>query len=375
MSPLPLGTSSSKDATGASRLFLWFFLVLLIFSLYLLYNVMRPFLHSIILSCVFSALCYPIYKKVLVVFKNRSVLAALVMVVATAILVAGPVAVFIATLIPQTAASISSVNQWLAGQHLGDFISLHLDPLLQSIDQHFPEFEITTLDIRENLLSLSRTTGQNLLGIGTNLVGNTVRIIMHFLLILVMMFYLFMNGVGVVKNVKYLFPLKPEQTSVIIESLRKMARSVFLGGLLVATLQGIVGGIGLSIVGISGIFWGTVMAFAALVPVIGTGLIWVPATIYLYLVDRTGSALFLVLWCGILVAGIDSLLRPFLMKEGAKVPVVFLFLSILGGVQAFGMLGLLYGPMILGLVAVMLTIYTEEFYDILSNRDSILGAD
>jgi predicted PurR-regulated permease PerM len=166
----------------------------------------------------------------------------------------------------------------------------------------------------------------------------------------------------------YLFPMKAEQTAVMIESLRRMSRAVLVGGFSVAVLQGIAGGIGLALVGIPALFWGAVMAFAALVPVVGTGLVWGPAVIFLLIMGRWQSALFLALWCGVGVTSIDSFLRPYLLRGGAKVPVLFLFMAILGGVNVFGMLGILYGPMILGLVAVMLDIYAEEYHDILQNR-------
>lgn len=357
-----------NEAVGASKLFLWFFLIVLIFSLYLLYQVIRPFLHSIILACTFSSLCYPIYRHLVNKCNQRKALASALLILAIAFVIAIPVTLFIVGLIPQAASSISAVNHWLAGNHLGELIANHLDPFISSLDNHFPELELGTVDIRGNLLSFSRSTGQLLLGASTYIVGNTLLIVMHFLLILLLMFYFFINGEALVSRIKYMCPLKPQQTERIIEGLRKMARSVFAGGFLIAILQGLVGGIGLAIVGIPALFWGTLMAFASLVPVVGTGLIWVPAAAFLFLSDEKGYALFLALWCGILVSSIDSLLRPFLMKGGGKVPVLFLFLSILGGIQAFGMLGLLYGPMILGLVAVMLSIYNEEYDDILSQR-------
>jgi predicted PurR-regulated permease PerM len=77
---------------------------------------------------------------------------------------------------------------------------------------------------------------------------------------------------------------------------------------------------------------------------------------------------FLGLWCGILVTGIDSILRPIILRGGARVPLLFIFMAILGGVHAFGVPGLLYGPMILGLVAAMLDMYAEEFRDVLRSR-------
>lgn len=117
--------------------------------------------------------------------------------------------------------------------------------------------------------------------------------------------------------------------------------------------------------GIPALFWGTLMAFASLVPVVGTGLVWVPAVCYLLLTSQWESALFLSLWCGIVVVGADSILRPYFMRGGVGMPVFFIFLSILGGVKAFGMLGILDGPLILSFTVVMLSLYGDEYRDIL----------
>jgi predicted PurR-regulated permease PerM len=363
-----LGNGAAGDQLEGRKLFFWFFLAMLAFSLYLLYYVMRPFLHSIILGCVFTAISYPFYQSCLVLTGGKRVPAALVVLSVIAVLLSVLLAVFVAGLIPQAKSSIAAVNQWLGGAHLGDSLSTHLEPVLQWLQDHFPELELSIKDIRDNITALSTRAGQYIIGSATSLLGNTVMFFAHLLLVLLIMFFLFIDGKELLGRLSYLFPMKPEQTAVVIESLRKMSKAVLVGGFSVAVLQGLVGGVGLAIVGIPALFWGTVMVFAALVPVVGTGLIWVPAAIFLLIMDQWESALFLALWCGILVTSIDSILRPLLLRGGAKLPVLFLFMAILGGVNVFGFLGLLYGPMILGLVAVMLNIYAEEYHDILQNR-------
>ena len=359
---------SAQLGHGSSRLFLWFFLLALIFSLYLLGVVMEPFMHSFIVASVFAALCFPFYKRCLKWTKGKRYPAAIIVLSALTLGVALPLTFFLIGLIPQASSSISALNQWLTGRHLGELIATYGDPWLIWLDEQIPGANILEMDLRGSLLGLSRNVGQWLLSFGTYFVANTLKLAMHFVLVLVIMFYFFLNGEGLVRQITYLCPLRPEQTANIIESLRRIARSVFVGGLFVATVQGIVGGIGLAIVGIPAMFWGTVMAFAALVPVVGTSLIFGPAMIYLLLIGETGQAIFIVIWCFGVVGSIDTVLRPILLQDGAKVPIVFLFLSILGGVRAYGMLGLLYGPMVLGLVAAMITIYREEYHHILSVR-------
>lgn len=352
---------------NGNNFYIWFFLAILGFSVYLSYKVFAPFIHSFILACVFSALSYPIYQFFLAKM-SRKTWAALSVLVLITIVVAIPVTFFIAGLVPQAVSSVKQLNQWLAGQHLSELISTHIDPVLAWVDVHIPEFDVQSFDIKATMMKVSSKVGENLVRYGYFIMGNIANMAMHFVLILCIMFYLLINGERVLRRVMYLSPLRPHQTAVVIERMRRTSKAVFGGGLALATLQGIVGGIGLAIVGVPALFWGTVMAFAALVPVVGTGLVWVPAVIFLFLTGETGYAIFLLVWCAGIVCSLDTFLRPFLLRDGVKVPVVFLFLSILGGVQAFGMLGLLYGPMILALLAVMLTIYGEEYHVVISSH-------
>lgn len=366
------GPFRGRELAGAQsegkKLFFWFFLGVLAFSFYLLYILMEPFVHSIILACVFTAISFPFYRKCLALTSGRRIPAALIVLLVIALLVTVLIAVFVAGLVPQTKSSITAVNKWLGGAHLSDTLNTYLEPLLNSIQQHFPELQLSMQDIREEITGFSTRMGQYVIGRASSLVGNTLMFFGHSLLILLIMFFLFIDGESLLSRMAYLFPMKQEQTAVVIESLRRMSRAVLVGGFSVAVLQGIAGGIGLAIVGIPPLFWGSVMAFAALVPVFGTGLVWVPSVIYLLIMSEVQSAIFLAIWCGLGVTSIDSFLRPVLMRGGARVPLLFLFMAILGGVNVFGMLGLLYGPMILGLVAVMIDIYAEEYNDVLVSR-------
>jgi predicted PurR-regulated permease PerM len=365
-----MGDSTLDEGSPAGRkLFLCFFLAMLLFSLCLLYYLLEPFLHSIILACVFTAISLPFYKRCLRLTGNRRMPAALIVVFGITVLVVVPICLFAAGFIPQAGASLAAVNQWLSGAHLGDTLNTHIQPLLQLLHEHFPDIDISLTDIRGNILAFSRNAGQYILASASGFLGNTLRFFGHLLLVLLFMFCLFLQGESLLRRLSYLFPMKSEQTAIVIESLRRTSKAVLMGSFCVAALQGVAGGIGFAIVGIPSLFWGTVMAFAALVPVVGTGLVWVPAVIVLLIMEEWKHAAFLTAWCGIGVTSIDSILRPLLMRGGADIPVIFIFISILGGVKAFGMLGFLYGPMIFGLVSVMLDIYAEEYQDILQSRN------
>lgn len=354
------------EAPLRKGLFSYFLIGLLVFSLYLAYLLMEPFFHTIIFSTVITACSFPLYRKMLVWCKNREILASGIVIFILIVCFVIPLIVFFTGLIPQARDSIASVNHWL---HTTNFDTLlgqrGLDSLFVWVRENLPFVDTTDLDVRNTVASISKTLGQTIIAWGTTALGDTLTFVFHFILMLLVVFFLLKDGRRIVEQIKYLSPLKTDQEDKILECLRKISRAVLVGGLLVAVLQGIVGGIGLAIVGIPPMFWGTVMSFCSLIPVVGTGLVWVPACLYLLIIGSWKSALFLLLWCALPVAAIDNFLRPYFMRDSVGVSVFFIFMSILGGIKAFGMLGVLYGPLILSFAMIMLTIYGEEFKEVL----------
>ena len=111
------------------------------------------------------------------------------------------------------------------------------------------------------------------------------------------------------------------------------------------------------------------MGFASFIPVVGTALIWIPAATYLFLTGDTTWAIFLTVYCVAIVGSIDNLLRPLLMQGSAGMNTLMIFFSLLGGIQLFGLIGLIYGPLIFAITIVLFNIYDEEFKDFLNQQD------
>lgn len=352
-----------------NNLFRYFTILLLIFSLYLTYLIASPFLHTIILSIVVAACCYPIYKRILTLVNGREIWASTIVMLLLITCIAVPLGFFITSLIPQAVDSLHAVTTWLQQSQSDSFLSdIQHNPMVQWLHEKFPFFDINETAIKSYLATISKTVGQELVSIGTSALGDTLNFVAKFLLMLLIVFFLLKDGSKMIAGLKYLWPMRESQEDALLHTLRSTSRAVLVGGLLVAIIQGIVGGIGLAFVGITPLFWGTVMSFCSLIPIAGTGIVWIPASIYLLITSGWQQALFMVLWGAIPVAAIDSFLRPYFMRESAGVSVFFIFLSILGGLKAFGMLGILYGPLILSFVMVMLKIYGEEYHHVLSEN-------
>lgn len=350
-------------------LFGYFLIVLLLFALFLGYTLVQPFLHALIMGIVVAALSSPMYRWFQVKCGGNSPLAATCVIVVLIIGIVIPVSIFVTSLIPQAIDTVSAVNSWFATTNFEKFLEKGgLDPIVNWLSVNVPFLDISELDLRRHITEASALVGQTVIRWGTTILGNLLTFFLHFLLMLLTVFFLLKDGQRMVEGVKYLVPMRERQEDSIIHALRQISRAVLVGGLLVAVLQGVVGGIGLAIVGVPALFWGTVMAFCSLIPILGTGLVWIPASVYLLVMGEWQNALLLTGWGILVVSSIDTFLRPYFMKGSSGVSIFFIFLSIIGGINVFGMLGILYGPLILSFVMVMLTIYSDEFRDILGSK-------
>jgi predicted PurR-regulated permease PerM len=367
LKPNPGVENPMSDRIGSSPLleggiYKVFLILLLLFSLYLGFSIVEPFLHTLIFSTLLAVLFTPVFNWVFAAVGGRRSLASLITVGIIVFCLLLPMSFLLMALISQGVESLVALNAWVAQGDLNTLGSSEvLTRYVDWLHRELPFLRINEFDIQSSIIQYSRDFAQAMLGAGTGLVRNAAKLVLHFLLMVFILFYFMRDGSKMVAYLKLLSPLRPRQEDYIIDSLKRVARGVLMGCLLVAILQGLAGGIGLAVVGIPAFFWGAMMALSSLIPVLGTGLVWVPAVGYLFLSGQWKMAIMLALWCGVFVVGIDTILRPIFMREASRVSTFYIFLAILGGIYTFGMLGIFYGPLILSLVMVMLQIYLEEY--------------
>ncbi len=366
----PYGAHDRNGMVSRTKPYRPFLLVVLFLSLYLTYLILKPFLDILAMAIVMASMFYPLQLYLNRTLKGRSTLAALIVVFIITFVIVIPILLFTSELVTQGVDSVNKINEWVKA---GSFQKLMEDPRILSLSQwaeeRFPHLNIDELQIQNDLISLSKNLGQFLLSKGAAILGNVASLVSHFFILIFVVFFLVRDGAQMVERGRYYSPLRQDQEDRILSGIRIVAKSVLLGTFLTALCQGIVGGIGFTIVGIPGLFWGTVMGFSSLIPIIGTALVWIPAAVYLVLLGEMKLAAFLAVWCILLVGSIDNFLRPFLMRGEAKMSPFYVFLAIVGGVQYFGLTGVLYGPLILSFAMIMLYIYGVEYEDDLLLRD------
>lgn len=187
-------------------------------------------------------------------------------------------------------------------------------------------------------------------------------LVFNFCIMLFVMYQVFYDGKNIFDYLKGISPLGDEEQRQVSQRVKEVSRAVVFGIFGTAAVQGLFATIFFHIAGIP-MFWGVVLGICSIVPVVGTSIIWIPVVIYLALIGNYGMSLFIFLTCGCFVANFDMILRPLLMKKGGKTGMSYmvLFLSIMGGVQTFGLVGVIYGPMIAGLCSICLLIFSTQF--------------
>ncbi len=219
--------------------------------------------------------------------------------------------------------------------------------------------------IRENVPQLVRAFLSGPLGSGAlSLIGAPFLFLFEFVITLVTLYFVYRESGRLRRTIIDISPLSAKETDQVLESLRSTTTAAILGGILVALIQGTLGGIMFAVVGIaSPFFWAVVMSFFSLLPFGGTALVWVPAAVYMFLTGETGGGLFMMVFGTVLVGMADNVLRPWILsRTGARdIHAMLLFFAILSGIGLFGISGIVFGPLLLALLTTMVRIYRRHF--------------
>ena len=193
------------------------------------------------------------------------------------------------------------------------------------------------------------------------IVANVAQLILYLFLMLFALFYFLRDGKAIMGVVRRLLPFdEPLRERMLTEAQRLIHASVTVS-VLIAVLQGSICAIAFALAGIGApIFWGLVMSFMSLLPVVGAWPVWLPAAIWLLVTGQIGRGILLLAICGGIAGTIDNLLRPILLSEHSRLDGLMVFVSVLGGIAAFGMIGLVLGPIVFATALAVLDVYTHS---------------
>ena len=345
-------------------------LVSLCIALYACYWMIKPFLGPIILAILIGLLSYPLHKRLVVALRGARAVAAILTCLALMLVLLIPTLVLLVAVLEQGVSYSIMVKEWATPENIHQ---LTTHPWVVAVHSWLlrvlPEAALDPATIRERALASAALMGRQFADVLTLIVGSVTRFAVNFALLVFVLFFVLRDHDSLIDFLHRILPLSRAQEERLFDEVRAVSRSALLGSLLTAVTQGIAGGLALWLAGFPGVFWGAVMALASLIPFVGTALVWGPAALFLAATGEWEWALFLVSWGIIVIGSIDNVLRPLFM-QGASMNTAVVFFSLIGGLQVFGLVGLIYGPLVFAIALVLFKLYETEFAEFLNSQDN-----
>ena len=362
--PQPAVVSAARREWRAGGII--FFALLTIGLLWAGILILKPFATALILAIFLVTLTNGIYRRVRTRLGGGSGRAAVVMLLGVTFLLVVP-ALILTTLLVQEAGSLAERMQ--TGDAKQMLQRIDLTSRLQWVKRFVPNFDPKTISPERLLLPAIQRIPGWVARHGGALLGGLAGAVIGFFLVLLASFYFYVEGEWLIGQLAELSPLPDRYDYEFATRFKDVVEATFRGQLMTALAQGVVTGIGLAIAQVPGAgFWGAVAAVLALLPMVGAAVVWVPACIYLYIAASAGShplwhAIFLTIWGVGPVSLVDNIVRPWAMRGKAQLPAIPLLFAVLGGLQAFGFIGLILGPLVLALLVTIVDIYKRSFQE------------
>ena len=325
-------------------------------------RILQPFAAPLMWAAVLTFMLQPLNRKLSARWPKWPGLPAGLLTALVVVVVLGPLSVFGYAFVRQGTDLLSRFQTQARERQLPALqLVLELGPV-QAVLTRLGEF--TSLS-KEEILAQASDTAQGALQQVAALSGTValgaVNVVTQFALMLFLLFFFLRDGKAMLERGIRLVPMTTQRKEELARVLGAVTRAVVLGTLATAAVQGTLLGVGFAIAGLpSPLVFGAVGALASLIPVVGTALVWVPAAVTLLAQGQVGWAIFLTLWCAVLVGGSDNVVRPLIISGRSNASTLLVFVGLLGGLSVFGFAGLFMGPLVLTLVASLLAYADQE---------------
>lgn len=322
--------------------------------------VLYPFYGAILWAIVVAVIFAPVQRRLLRSIQGRPSLAAAISVLIIIAIVLLPLAIVTTSLAQEAADLFAKIK---SGEYnLGSYLQRVVDALPGWATGLLERLHITDFAaLREKLASGLVTGGQVLAPQALSIGINTFEFVIGLGIMLYLLFFLLRDGRALADQIMEAIPLHRDRKAALFARFADVVRATVKGSILVAIVQGALGGIAFWFLGIHApLLWAALMAFLSLIPAVGSALVWVPVAIYFLATGAIWQGLGLILY-GVLVIGlVDNLLRPFLVGKDTKLPDYVVLISTLGGIQVFGLNGFVIGPLVAAMFMVSWQIFSAS---------------
>jgi predicted PurR-regulated permease PerM len=317
---------------------------------YLCYRLALPFVPAITWALAIAVVAHPLHRWMQRRLNGKSLAAGLTVLIVTVTLLAP--AVFVVQ--QATSDAISSAEGLKEAVSDGRW--------RETVDKNaFLSSAVNWIEREVNVKAQLEKLAADVLEGAKKFVSGSIYVATGLLIMLFLLYYFFRDQDKILGGLRKSFPLSPRETETVFHNVRDAIYAVVYGTLLLAVVQGTLGGLMFWALGLPApLLWGAVMALLAVLPVLGAAIVWVPAALYLAVTGSWEKALILTAWGGIVVALIDNLLYPLIVKDRLRLHTVPVFIAVIGGLMVFGMAGIVLGPVVLVIAAALADVWRRR---------------
>ncbi len=321
---------------------------------YLCYQIFKPFFSPLAWAIVLGIIFYPLFDFISRHIKWRSVTALSTLIIILLIII-GPFS-YISFMI---AVELKQLPKYLGEGGIEDIKRTIESPYIKSVIGKIIEtFNLTETDIDKSIVDNLSRLGKELMDKFTKGLGNIVSVSVNFIFMTIALFFILKDGSEFLEKIKDYLPFSDEQKERLTSQTRDVIVSTIYGGVVVAIIQGSIGGLTFFFLGISSpALWGLVISVVSFIPLIGTFGVWGPMTVYLFIRGDILQGIILALVGTFIISTVDNILKPIIIGGRTKMPVLLIFFSVLGGIQLFGLIGLIMGPLVVAIFISIIDIF------------------
>jgi predicted PurR-regulated permease PerM len=329
-----------------------FFCAIVVLLAYVVYIVFAPFLVALAWAVVLVVVSYPVYERLSKLWGPTW--ASLAATTGVTLILIVPTVFLIYAFLRE---AVSAAQSLLTTVHAGGYS--WVDNIWMRLQHRFPT--VIPVNFNETLSHYAQEAATFVARHLGSALEHTAEVLFDLFVTVLAMFYLFRDGHRIIGRLRDILPFDPDRRERMVHDGRELIYATVTSTLASAAMHGALGGIAFASAGIrSAVFWGVMMGFFSLVPVVGSALIWVPIGLAQIMNGHTGAGIFLLIFCSVIVGTVDNVVRPWLISGRAEMSALVVFISVVGGVAVFGLLGVVLGPIVVAMAADMLDLYAPS---------------
>ncbi len=355
-------TGDILEQTVFQRGVFFFFLALFCISIFLLGNLVAPFTAIIVLGVVITNIFRPVYH--LFAKKLSMRMAAVITCIVVFCVVFIPVVFMVGILSKEALGLYNLARDAVFSNQLIQLLenTRVLDRINDLLARTGLQRTVSWQELLSPVSELGKMVGFSLFQQARFITSNLLNLVFYFFLMLIVVFYMFMDGHRFIQYLYDLSPLQDVHVKKLFEKFNEMAGAVLIGNGLGGLIQGTAGGLLFLFLGLNSPFlWGVIMGFMAFLPIVGIGIVLVPTAVFFLLESSVITGIGILVFYGVLSWGIEYIFKPKLVGDRVAMHPLIVFFAIIGGLQVYGLMGIIYGPLIATLFLTLSDIYFSSF--------------